>query len=564
MLIYTTYEVGNNTITKTYNYDNDSLKRLNNIALSLGSITLSKIINYDNDNVDTSMGDSTTRILSIVYAKNGIQQALYLYHYDNNNNITELTVKNQYGQTVDDYDYYYDGFNQLIRENVTINSGAFARTYLYSYDDQGNITSIADHAYTLSDPVITTPLVLTYYGYSNTWKDQLTKITEYTNFIKTKEITYSYDANGNPTAITDLMVANNSKTLNWDGRQLNSLSYYCGGMSFKYNDQGIRTYKSIGGCSGGYAVSYVLDGSRILSETKGTATIYYTYDADGTLVSMNYNGNEYFYITNMQGDVVELVDISGTTVVKYKYDAWGSIIYQFDSGLGVANANPFRYRSYYYDIETGWYYLQSRYYNPSIGRFISADGLAGQQGNSLNHNMYAYCLNNPVVNYDSNGEKTTRIALLNTDEQMNVSPGLPDWFYVYGFYVEMKIDYSIEISGSPQDKLGMGIGVGVMSFGARYSWIFDENNSSLVINPEVCIQFNIIHFSAEAAFNLYEGIGFKFEAELFSIEGGVKITDNLTVKGKLRLGFGAAFKVGNSQFTIGLGWWELNVEYDLP
>ncbi len=96
----------------------------------------------------------------------------------------------------------------------------------------------------------------------------------------------------NPTAMTDLMVANNSKTLNWDGRQLNSLSYYCGGMSFKYNDQGIRTYKSIGGCSGGYAVSYVLDGSRILSETKGTATIYYTYDADGTLVSMNYNGKE--------------------------------------------------------------------------------------------------------------------------------------------------------------------------------------------------------------------------------------------------------------------------------
>lgn len=435
---YATYDIGSSEITKTYNYATDSLKRLNNIELTFGSITLTKIMNYDDGKVDPTMGNATTRIHSIAYANNGITQANYIYIYDDNSNITGITVKNQYNQVVDDYDYYYDGFNQLVRENVYINSGGFSRTYLYSYDDQGNISQITEHVYTISDPVITTPIAYTVYEYNNTWGDQLSKITEYTNFVKTKEISYTYDANGNPTGITNLMNSNLSKTLNWDGRQLNSLSYYCGGMSFKYNDQGIRTYKSIGGCSGGYSISYVLDGSKILSETKGTSTIYYTYDADGTLISMNYNGNEYFYITNLQGDIIELVDISGTTVVKYKYDAWGNIIYQYDSGLGIANANPFRYRSYYFDIETGWYYLQSRYYDPSIGRFISSDGLVGKMGDVQSLNMYAYCANNPVMHIDPIGEAATLIALL-------ASTGPIGWFAIAIIAIVIVYYYSTEI-----------------------------------------------------------------------------------------------------------------------
>ena len=105
----------------------------------------------------------------------------------------------------------------------------------------------------------------------------------------------------------------------------------------------------------------------------------------------------------MQGDVVELVDISGNSVVKYKYDAWGNIIYQTPN-QPLGDINPFRYRSYYYDIETGWYYLQSRYYNPSIGRFISADGLVGKMGDVQSLNMYAYCANNPVKRTDPSGK----------------------------------------------------------------------------------------------------------------------------------------------------------------
>jgi RHS repeat-associated protein len=132
-----------------------------------------------------------------------------------------------------------------------------------------------------------------------------------------------------------------------------------------------------------------------VEERSDGTILYFTYDVDGSLLSMNYNGTEFVYITNIQGDIIELVDITGTSVVKYTYDAWGNIIHQ--TGGSLAEINPYRYRGYRYDSETGWYYVQSRYYAPTIGRFINADGLLGEVGDPLNHNMYAYCANNPIT-----------------------------------------------------------------------------------------------------------------------------------------------------------------------
>jgi RHS repeat-associated protein len=111
----------------------------------------------------------------------------------------------------------------------------------------------------------------------------------------------------------------------------------------------------------------------------------------------------------MQGDVIELVDINGNSVVKYKYDAWGNIISQ--TGGSLADINPYRYRGYRFDVETGLYYLQSRYYDPAIGRFISSDGLLGETGNLLTHNMYAYSENNPVMYVDPSGEFALSILI---------------------------------------------------------------------------------------------------------------------------------------------------------
>jgi RHS repeat-associated protein len=239
--------------------------------------------------------------------------------------------------------------------------------------------------------------------YQNAWKDQLTRIQYYINGSLNYYQTLTYDASGNIISLVDSRTSSANKNYQWDGRQLSYYSSYCNMLSFKYNDQGIRTRKSQGTCVGNVTTDYVLDGDKVLVESRSNGiTLYFTYDVDGTLLSMNYNGNEYFYITNMQGDVIELVDINGNSVVKYKYDAWGNIISQ--TGGSLADINPYRYRGYRYDVETGLYYLQSRYYDPTIGRFISSDGLLGETGNLLTHNMYAYCANNPVMYIDPSGE----------------------------------------------------------------------------------------------------------------------------------------------------------------
>ena len=106
----------------------------------------------------------------------------------------------------------------------------------------------------------------------------------------------------------------------------------------------------------------------------------------------------------LQGDVVKILNASGTTVVAYSYDAWGKCTITTGASNAIANANPIRYRGYYYDTDTGFYYLQSRYYDPAIKRFISADGYINANGDILGFNMYTYCGNNPVMGYDPTGD----------------------------------------------------------------------------------------------------------------------------------------------------------------
>ncbi len=267
------------------------------------------------------------------------------------------------------------------------------------YDLQSNITSIKTYAYQVTTG---TPQNEKKMYYQNTWKDQLTKIEYYVNGSLNYYQTFTYDASGNVIGLVDSRTSYANKSYQWDGRQLSYYSAYCNSISYKYNDQGIRTRKTQGTCSGNVTTDYTLDGDKVLVETRSNGiTLYFTYDVDGTLLSMNYNGVEYFYITNLQGDIIELIDINGNSVVKYKYDAWGNIISQ--TGGSLANINPYRYRGYRFDVETGLYYLQSRYYDPAIGRFINSDGLFGETGNLTTHNMYAYCGNNPVMYSDITG-----------------------------------------------------------------------------------------------------------------------------------------------------------------
>ena len=151
-------------------------------------------------------------------------------------------------------------------------------------------------------------------------------------------------------------------------------------------------------------------------ETRGNLKFYYFYDASGNLSAIRYydasgTAHAYFALTNAQGDVVSFYNNNGVLVASYEYDAWGNIISVKDgSGTDIssnenhiANLNPIRYRGYYYDTETGLYYLQSRYYNPQVGRFLNSDNITDSNAGVLGFNTFIYCGNNPVNACDPTG-----------------------------------------------------------------------------------------------------------------------------------------------------------------
>ena len=200
------------------------------------------------------------------------------------------------------------------------------------------------------------------------------------------------------------------------GRRLATMSGNGQSISFTYNADGIRTSKTVNGITH----YYHLAGTQILSEEWTDANevqhlIIYHYDANGQPVGMSYRNstqgaNEYqsfLFVKNLQGDIVKVLDEEGNLLVSYTYDAWGNSTSTTYSNGGASTAvvyNPFRYRGYYYDSELGFYYLNSRYYDPSVGRFINADALVSTGQGILGYNMFAYCNNNPVTNIDHLGE----------------------------------------------------------------------------------------------------------------------------------------------------------------
>ena len=173
-------------------------------------------------------------------------------------------------------------------------------------------------------------------------------------------------------------------------------------IAYKYDDTGFRTQKTVNGTT----TDYLVLENRILQQSDGTNTITFRYDGENKAASFDLNGTEYYYLRNLQGDIAGIVDGTGSLVVEYTYDAWGkllSITGSLADTVGVLN--PLRYRGYYYDTETGLYYLQSRYYNPEWGRFINADDVALLSMNNiiLSCNLFSYCVNNPIMMVDTTG-----------------------------------------------------------------------------------------------------------------------------------------------------------------
>ena len=147
--------------------------------------------------------------------------------------------------------------------------------------------------------------------------------------------------------------------------------------------------------------TFQLAGSMIVSENRNGNIIQYYYNEAGSVIGLRYNGNDYFFRRTVQGDIIAILNTSGEVVVTYEYDPWGNILSTSGSMAATLGAdNPFRYRGYYYDNESGFYYLQSRYYDPVTGRFLNADDTAylGVTETTSGYNLFSYCENN-VVNY---------------------------------------------------------------------------------------------------------------------------------------------------------------------
>ena len=160
-----------------------------------------------------------------------------------------------------------------------------------------------------------------------------------------------------------------------------------------------------------------MNGSQIVSEIWGNNTLIYLYDETGSPIGMQYRTSSmeegefvnFFFEKNLFGDIVAIYNEAGNKIGSYKYDAWGicttsvqSTASTFEQNI-VRDYNPFRYRGYYYDTETEFYYLQSRYYDPVTGRFLNADGYINANGDMIGYNMYAYCSNSPVMYTDPTG-----------------------------------------------------------------------------------------------------------------------------------------------------------------
>ena len=186
--------------------------------------------------------------------------------------------------------------------------------------------------------------------------------------------------------------------------------------SYTYDESGIRSSKTVNGVT----TYFTTKDGVILSQTDGTNTMYFQYDNSGNPTGFLYNGTQYFYLTNQMGDVIGITDNSGSLIATYTYGAWGEVLAVTPATTGntaqlsVANANPLRYRGYYLDQETGYYYLQSRYYYPSLLRFINSDLLeisSVSKDNSTGQNLFSYCLNSPINNSDLAGTVAINIVI---------------------------------------------------------------------------------------------------------------------------------------------------------
>ena len=438
-----TESIGGKSFSYTYAYDDDSR------PTSFGYGDVTKQITYDGHgrssgttvkngsrtvlgtgyayrDVDSTY--TTTQVKSVTNSYGG-KTANFNYTYDANGNILSVSG----AQTVT---YEYDDLGQLVWEK----NATAGKAWNYTYDNGGNILSRTEYACSSSGTVSGSGTTTSYTYGDAEWGDLLTAYNG-------EEITC--DGIGNP-------LSYRGWTMSWQGgRQLASMTKGSDTLSFAYNESGLRTSKTVNGVTH----NYVWHGSKLAADITDAYALYFHYDSSGEVIgftrTVNGADTEYFYVKNLQGDILKVITATGTEAATYTYDAWGKLL----TATGdLADINPLRYRGYFYDTETSLYYLKSRYYNPEVGRFINPDVFATTDVDGvLSANMFAYCENNPVINEDPTGAIALTTLILIGSAVFGVATAL------YTGYEMRQAGYGWD------DTIFYSLGAGICAFGTVYT-----------------------------------------------------------------------------------------------
>ena len=384
---------GNTTINVTDNVDGFS--RLTTNSVSFGNNSINKTFTYCTGGSNNSLTNQFLASVAWSYVVNNqtSSSGIDAYSYDSVGNIVfiERYINNV---TTLKFQYYYDSFSRLIRENNTM----LGRTFGYAFDANGNITAKYEYVYTESPVLYNPPIAYHYYTYDSVYPNRL---------VSFDNQAITYDSVGNP-------LSYRGKSLTWskgtllsqvvDGSETIDLYYDSFNQRVRKETESVTTY-----------FKYV-DGKLIKQEQGNTnQSITYLYSHQGIIgfVLSGYDSSldgTYIYEKSIQQDVMTIRDVNNQIKAIYAYDAWGNHKVLNPNGTEntsstfIGNINPIRYRSYYYDTDLKMYWLTTRYYDPEVGRFISPDHYSYLDYQKLHGlNLYAYSKNNPVMYYDPSG-----------------------------------------------------------------------------------------------------------------------------------------------------------------
>ena len=389
-------DIINEILKSEYKYD--ALNRVQHQKITSNKVNMCHEYSYlqqDNNSLDL-IGEDVLKIEIYGQNKTAYLSETHTYEYDVNGNITSISDD----ETINRYEY--DELNRLIREDNRL----LNKTIIYKYDRAGNILLKKNYSYNLNNILPSTRArIVNEYIYDCDNRDRL---------ISYDGKLIHYDKMGRPN-----VYKNNKLQWNNKGQLCSYTNENLDKFEYRYDSNGIRNKKIINGKE----TTYITNGTQILQMKNDNGKFIFHYILN-KLVGFEYTSSsgtkEYLYIRNIQGDITSIIDTEGNIICTYAYDGYGNHIVLDENGkedtllTSIGHLNPFRYRGYYFDEESGLYYLNSRYYDPETGRFISPDVLSildETKGQINGLNLYMYCGDNPINNYDPSGNLILSILI---------------------------------------------------------------------------------------------------------------------------------------------------------